>query len=84
MEPVEEMFQLSEDPLELKNEATNPKHADKLAEMRRRYDHELALWKQYAVSYNKYRRYATLFDRTIPWREKDYRKLKHNKETGQK
>ena len=84
MEPVEELFQLSEDPLELKNEATNPKHADKLAEMRRRYDHELALWKQYAVSYNKYRRYATLFDRTIPWREKDYRKLKHNKETGQK
>jgi len=79
MEPVEEMFDLAGDPLEMTNQATDPQHAGKLAEMRQRYDRELDLWKQYAVSYNNYRPYGTLFDRNIPWQEKNYRKINHAK-----
>ena len=71
MEPTEELFHLSEDPMEFANEASNPIHATALDEMRRRYDVELKAWKQQAVPYNNYQRYGTLFDREAPWSEKE-------------
>ena len=70
MQPAEELFDTENDPLELKNLAADPAHAKALADMRAKYDKELALWKTHAVPYNDYRRFGTLFDRSIPWREK--------------
>jgi len=70
MEPVEDLFHLVKDPLEMTNLAGDPKAADALNMMRDRYDTELKKWKEQAVSYNNYTKYGKLFDRTIPWQEK--------------
>ena len=70
MTPAEELFDTSNDPLELKNLAKNPEHSTTLKRMRKKYDAELAVWKKHAVPYNNYQPYATLFDRNIPWSEK--------------
>lgn len=70
MEPTEELYDLKNDPLELKNEAINSDSAPELYTMRRRYDQELAKWKRHAVPYNNYQPYGVLFDRTIPIEEK--------------
>lgn len=64
MQPVEELFDTKNDPLELTNLANVPTNQSVLEEMRERYDQELAKWKREAVDYNDYQRYGTLFDRT--------------------
>jgi len=70
MEPVEELFDTVNDPLELVNLAGDPNSAKILESMRRRYDQELEKWKRQAVDYNDYQRFGTLFDRTIPVEDK--------------
>ncbi len=70
MDPVEELFDTENDPLELVNQVDNPEYAETLQQMRRRYDQELAKWKQQAVDYNDYQRYGTLFDRHISAEDK--------------
>jgi len=67
MKPTEELFDTENDPLELKNLASVGEHAGDLEAMRGKYDRQLGLWKTHAVAYNDYQRYATLFDRKIPW-----------------
>ena len=71
MTPTEELFDTSNDPLELKNLANDPACKSDLERMRKKYDKELALWKKHAVGYNDYRKYATFFDRNIPWSAKE-------------
>lgn len=72
MEPVEELFDLVEDPFEMKNVAGDPACRSVLEQMRRRYDAEVKKWKAEAVPYNNYQVFGTLFDRQIPWdRKKD-------------
>ena len=68
MDPVEELFDLENDPLELTNLAgsTTPT----LETMRGRYDEEIAKWKSSAVDYNDYKRFGVLFDRNTPYAEK--------------
>ncbi|MEO1616636.1 MAG: sulfatase [Planctomycetota bacterium] len=63
MKPVEELFELSTDPLELINLANRPEHESLRAEMRSRYDTELASWKNNAVDYNDYQCFGQLFER---------------------
>ena len=70
MKPVEDLFNLSKDPLEMTNLAGNPEAASMLASMRKRYDAELERWKKNAVSYNNYQQYGQLFDRSIAWEQK--------------
>lgn len=70
MEPVEELFDTQNDPLELKNLAGSPGATATREAMRKRYDQELAKWKKQAVDYNDYQRYGVLFDRHIPLSEK--------------
>ncbi len=65
MEPVEELFDIECDPLELTNLACDPAYACDLTVMRDKYDQEVAAWKEQAVEYNNYTRYGSLFDRTI-------------------
>lgn len=70
MKPTEELFNLSNDPLELKNLAAAKEPSPELLEMRKRYQTELSAWKKNAVDYNDYTRHGTLFDPTVPWEEK--------------
>ena len=70
MEPVEALFNIERDPLELKNLAADREHLIALEVMRRKYDRELAAWKERAVPYNDYQRYGILFDRSIAWDKK--------------
>lgn len=66
MSPAEELFDTKNDPLELKNLADDPAYKSDLERMRAKYDQELAAWKEGAVA-DDYRKYGTLFDRSIPW-----------------
>jgi arylsulfatase A-like enzyme len=79
MQPAEEMFHLKRDPLEMTNLANNPEADSMLRSMRKKYDVELEKWKQQAVDYNNYQRYGTLFDRAIPWEEKQIKRTRKNK-----
>ncbi len=65
MDPVEELFDVTNDPLELENLAGSADHSSTLETMRRRYDAELEKWKAGAVDYNGYQQYGTIFDRDI-------------------
>ena len=79
MEPVEELFDLKNDSMELKQLSGDPKHATALNQMREHYDQELAKWKQYAVDYNDYQRFGTLFDRNVPISQKNIKPKKPKK-----
>jgi arylsulfatase A-like enzyme len=78
MEPVEELFDIENDPLELTNVAASPDSTATLEEMRKRYDQELAKWKRQAVDYNDYQRYGVLFDRNVLLSEKNVGKPKES------
>ena len=69
-EPAEELYDLDNDPLELKNLAADASQAAALQEMRTVYDQHVAAWKVLAVPYNNYQKFATIFDRTVPWPQK--------------
>ena len=70
MNPVEELFDLQEDPHELVNLAVDPKQAELLKTMRKRYDKQHAHLKSEGVDYNGYERYPIVFDRNLPLEEK--------------
>ena len=65
--------------MELKQLSGDPKHATALNQMREHYDQELAKWKQYAVDYNDYQRFGTLFDRNVPISQKNIKPKKPKK-----
>lgn len=69
-QPTEELYHLAADPLELKNLAADADHKATLVEMQRLYDQQVAAWKVLAVPYNDYRKYSTIFDRSLPWPQK--------------
>jgi len=64
----EELYNIKNDPAELKDLASED--GANLEEMRKVYDKHLAHWKEEAVSYNNYKQYGIVFDRTAPWEEK--------------
>jgi arylsulfatase A-like enzyme len=70
-EATEELYHLGKDPLELVNQAGNPEYAQALESMRKAYDSRLEHWKAEAVPYNNYQPYGTMFDRELPWAEKE-------------
>lgn len=77
MKPAEELFDLKEDPLELKNLAAQGS-SPILDNMHKRYEVELAKWKAHAVPYNDYTRYGILFDPAVSL-EKKAKHLKRSK-----
>lgn len=70
MQPTDELFHLGRDRLEMKNVADDPQHAKQLAVMQKSYDTELADIAKQVVTGHGYESYAKLFDRTIPWSQK--------------
>jgi len=72
MEPAEELYDLSEDCLEMTNLAGDPSMSEKLEDMRTRYDRYMDEWKRERVTGSGYERYDVLFDRHIPWEEKSH------------
>ena len=84
MQPVEELFDLENDSMELKQLASDPEHATALNQMREQYDQELDKWKQHAVDYNDYQRFGTLFDRNVPISQKNIEKKKAKKSKKRK
>jgi arylsulfatase A-like enzyme len=66
-QPTEELYDLENDPLELKNLAADASQDAPLKHMQQLYDQHIAAWKVLAVPYNDYQKYATIFDRLIPW-----------------
>ena len=70
MKPTEELFDLINDPLELKNLAATEEPSPELLTMRKRYQTALSAWKENAVPYNDYTRQGTLFDPALSWTEK--------------
>ena len=79
MKPVEELFDLQNDPLELTNLAEKPDSAPVLESLRKRYDQEVAKWKKQAVDYNDYQRFGVLFDRHVPLSKKNLEKPTRNR-----
>ena len=80
MKPTEELYNITNDPMEMKNLANDPKFVSTLKDMRARYDAQLSHWKKETVSYNNYAQYANLFDRSIPWEQKKFIKSKNTNE----
>ncbi|MFC2080378.1 sulfatase [Bacteroidota bacterium] len=72
MEPAEELYDLSEDCLEMTNLAKDPTMSARLEDMRKRYDKSLEKWKNERVTGSSYERYDILFDRHIPWDQKTH------------
>ncbi len=79
MKPTEELFDLANDPLEMKNLAKLEKAAPELYTMRRKYDAEVQKWKKQVVDYNGYLEYGTLFDRNIPLDQKKFKPISAQK-----
>ncbi len=61
--PTEELYNTEKDPLELKNLAIDEGSQESLAKMRSIYDLELTHWKESAVKYHGYQKFARFFQR---------------------
>jgi hypothetical protein len=68
--PTEELYQTAEDPLELTNLASAASHRVDLDTMRTVYDRAVGRWKEEAVPYHRYQPFGIVFDRHVPWSEK--------------
>jgi arylsulfatase A-like enzyme len=62
MDPTEDLFDLSRDPLEMSNLAGNPEYASQLARMRTQYDDHLSAWRKGTV-HAKYAKFDETFAR---------------------
>ncbi|MDA0348696.1 MAG: sulfatase [Verrucomicrobia bacterium] len=69
-EPGEELFDLKNDPYELKNVISDKAQAKTLKAMRTEYRNQLTRWKDQAVPYNNYQQFGTILDPSVPWSDK--------------
>jgi len=80
MKPVEELFHIQKDSGEMHNLASNESAQETLKKMRSLYDQQLEHWKTTGVSNNLYPQYVTIFDRSIPYYEKELKRKPHASE----
>ena len=70
MTPTEELFHLSNDPIEMKNVVDNPEYSEALDRMRGLQESERVAIAENLIPGRKYECYPLLFDRSVPWGEK--------------
>lgn len=70
MRPIEELFHLAKDPMEMNNLAKNSEYEAQLKAMRKVYDEQVTVWNEESLAYNGYKEYGTLFDRHKTWGQK--------------
>ncbi len=70
--PTEELFHLKEDPSEMSNVVGNPEHSETLAAYQETYDQYHESWVSECVETEQYTRMGRIFDRHLPWQEKDF------------
>ena len=70
--PAEELFNLNQDPAEMENRIDDPVAAGELTMLRDAYDQFHRHWAKHCVDGPYYKRYQQIFDRHIPWVEKQY------------
>ena len=63
MKPTEELFNVGNDRLEMKNLATDSNYAKELKQMQKLYDKHFKVLAENAVDFHDYRKYETLFNR---------------------
>ncbi|MFI3249104.1 MAG: sulfatase-like hydrolase/transferase [Rikenellaceae bacterium] len=66
----EELYDCTNDPLELKNLMKDSQYAEVVKQMQKAYDKQLKVWKKECVQRYEYPNYVTIFDRNVPWSEK--------------
>jgi len=66
-EPTEELYNITRDPLELKNLSDMKEDVSTMKRLRKVYDQDVADWKKRAVDRHGYAPYGDIFDRRIPW-----------------
>lgn len=69
-EAAEEMYDYTNDRLELENLVASTKHSTQLMELQAMYDHWVRIWNRDAVEYHNYKAFGTVFDRAISWSQK--------------
>jgi arylsulfatase A-like enzyme len=70
--PAEELYDLENDPHQLRNLAADPSQARALRQMRTAYDEHLGAWAQNTVVDPAYSRLVRIFDRNVPWQDKEF------------
>ena len=83
MPVAEELFDLRNDPHELNNVANNPEKKETLESMRKHYDDFHQRWVSSCVNQTYYKRFEQIFDRTLPWQEKNFRTINSRFRTSQ-
>jgi arylsulfatase A-like enzyme len=71
MKPTDELFHVGSDRYEMTNSAGDSNYAKELARMQDAYDAELTAMAGKVVKGHGYEPYPTLFNRTIPWDQKE-------------
>ena len=69
-EPINELYDLKQDPLELINKFSSSTYQKTAVKMCKLYDRHLAHWRKHSVPYNDYQKFGVLFDRRLRWDEK--------------
>ncbi len=70
---AEELFDMVNDPYELNDLSADPEASSALERMRALYDEYHRHWSRHCVDAEDYTRHRVIFDRTVPWQDKDYR-----------
>lgn len=63
--PTEELFDIVNDPYEMKNLTNHSNNKQQLNHMRKLYDKQLLHWKDEGVKYNGYENYDSIFERKV-------------------
>jgi arylsulfatase A-like enzyme len=69
--PQEELFNIIEDPIEIKNKLKTSPSSDILESMHQKYDQYLHFWSENARP--EYVKNVILYDRNIPWQQKKFK-----------
>lgn len=65
IQPTEELFDIKNDPFEMKNLIGSSEYKEALDKMRELYDNQLEIWRKEGLKKNGYEKYESLFSRSV-------------------